>query len=76
MLLAGIFGVLPFVVALLFGVDIWPLLIAWGLILLVGAGGAGLRMHGTAYERPVEDWDQRRETDSQFTKPRDEGRLL
>jgi hypothetical protein len=76
LLVVGIFGLLPLVVALFTGVDILPLLIAWGLIFLVGAGGAGLRMYGEAYYRPAEDWDQRRDTDAQFERPRDEGRLL
>jgi hypothetical protein len=76
LLVVAVFGLLPLVVAVLTGKNILPLLIAWGLIFLVGAAGASLRMYGGAYYRPPEDWDQSRDTNAQFERPRDEGKLL
>jgi hypothetical protein len=53
LVLVAIFGLFSLVVGIFTGVDVLPLLIAWGLIVIVGAGGDGLRLYGEAYESPI-----------------------
>jgi O-antigen ligase len=70
-----IFGVAPLVLGIALGKSLVPLAICWALVFLVGAGGAGLRARGGVYETPEQDFEQRREVDRDFERPRDEGRL-
>ncbi len=74
LLLVGVV-VVPVVVSIVSRVNALPLAIGWALILLVGAGGAGLRARGSSYQTPEQDFAQR-ETDQQFERPRDESSLL
>jgi hypothetical protein len=74
--LVFVFGIVPLAAGLVAGANLLPLAICWGLVFLVGAGGAGLRARGSAYQAPEQDWDQHRAADPQFERPRDEGRLL
>jgi hypothetical protein len=70
-----VFVIVPLFLGLVVGADLLTLAICWGLVFLVGAGGAGLRARGT-YQAPEQDWEQHRAVNSQFERPRDEGRLL
>jgi hypothetical protein len=65
----------PLVVSLVSDVNVMPIAIGWGLIFLFGAGGAGLRARGSAYQTLEQDFSKR-EADQQFKRPRDEGGLL
>ena len=80
--LVGAFVVVPVVVSITAGGNLLPLAIAGALILLVGAGGAGLRARGSAYQTPHQDFPEREgnrqiERGPQgFKKPPNEGGLL
>jgi hypothetical protein len=74
--LIALLVVLPLVLWLATGIDISPFVVAWVLIALVGAGGAGLRMVGSRWYREDPTEIARRDTDRQFEGPRDERGLL
>jgi hypothetical protein len=75
LVLVGVLVVVPTVVSIVSGVNVLPLAIGWTLILLVGAGRAGLRARGSVYQAPEQDFE-RREADRQFERPPNEGDLL
>jgi hypothetical protein len=68
----GLLLLLPLVLWIAFGLDITPFVVAWVLIGLVGAGGAGLR--NWLGEDPSDV--AQRYTDRQFEPPRDKSGLL
>jgi hypothetical protein len=70
--LIALLVVVPLVAWLAFGVDILPFVIVGLLIVVVGAGGAGLRKWWGEDPSDV----ARREADRRFERPTDEGRLL
>jgi hypothetical protein len=74
--LIGVLVVLPLVLWLAAGIDVTPFVVAWVLIALVGAGGAGLRMFASRWYGEDPSEIARRETDGQFERPRDERGLL
>jgi hypothetical protein len=74
--LIALLVVLPLVLWLTTGIDISPFVVAWVLVVLVGAGGAGLRMLAGRWYREDPTEIARRETDRKFERPRDERGLL
>jgi hypothetical protein len=74
--LVGLLVVLPLGLWLTTGIDITPFVAAWVLVVLVGAGGAGLRMLAGRWDREDPTEIARRETDRRFERPRDERGLL
>jgi hypothetical protein len=77
-LMFGVFVVVPLVASVVFERDLWPIAVAWLVVFVIGAGGAGLRARGSVTQTLHYDPDEepRREVDRQFQRPRDEGNLL
>jgi hypothetical protein len=73
--LVALVVVLPLVLWLAAGIDITPFVVAWILIVVVGASGAGLRTLRSHWEVNPSDVAQR-ETDRKFERPPDERGLL
>jgi hypothetical protein len=74
----GLFVVVPLVASFVFGVDLWPISIAWLALIVVGASGAGLRARGSVTQTLHYEPDQepRRDADEAFRRPPNEGSLL
>jgi hypothetical protein len=75
-LLVGALVIVPLIVTIILGESVLPLLIGWALIVVLGAGSAGLRARGSAYQTLHQDWERDQRTEAPFERPEDEGRLL